>query len=146
MSASKSHSGTSRPREDILTLAEAAAYLRTSEAQLADLAADGGVPARRIGGEWRFLRKALDDWLRYSGRPFPDGWLFPAHWLMESPFTEELLLLLEDRLLRRLKQERKPSARPGSKQAVLEHFGLFEGDDDLRERLADARARRESGG
>lgn len=143
---SESQSGPGPQREEILTLAEAADYLRVSEPKLADLATDGGVPARRIGDEWRFLRKALDDWLRSSGHSLRDGWLFPPHWLVESLFAEELLLILENRLLRRLKQEAKSSTKAGSKQAVLKHFGVFEGDEDLEERLADARARREAGG
>jgi excisionase family DNA binding protein len=129
-----------RPGE-ILTLAEAAEYLRIAEEKLADLAIDGGVPARRIGGEWRFLRKALDDWLRFSGRW--DGSPLPRHWLLEASFAEELLALLEARLLHRLEAK---TSKPGSKQAVLKHFGVFEGDEDLEQRFSDARARREAGG
>jgi excisionase family DNA binding protein len=136
-----SESGTVPRLGEILTLAEAAEYLRIAEEKLADLAIDGGVPARRIGGEWRFLRKALDDWLRYSGRR--DGSPFPPHWLLEDPFAEELLVLLEARLLHKLEAK---TSKSGSKQAVLKHFGVFEGDQDLEERLSDARARREAGG
>ncbi len=132
--------------EAVLTLAEAAEYLRIAESKLADLATEGGVPARRIDGEWRFLRKALEDWLRYSGGPYRDGWPFPPHWVLESPFAEELLFLLEERLLHKLQQGTKSSPGPGSKQAVLKHFGVFREDQDLEERLADARARREAGG
>ncbi len=137
-----SKSGTAPQRGDILTLAEAAEYLRIAEEKLADLAIDGGVPARRIGGEWRFLRQALDDWLRYSGRR--DGSPPPRHWLIEAPFAEDLLAVLENRLLRKLGEKVPPE--PGSKRAVLKHFGVFEGDDDLEDRLSDARARREAGG
>jgi hypothetical protein len=42
--------------------------------------------------------------------------------------------------------ETKASPKPGSKQAVLEHLGVFMGDEDLEECLADARARPEAGG
>ncbi len=52
--------------ERVLTLAEAAAFLRVSDAALADKAAAGKVPAQQIGGEWRFLQRALVDWL-YAG-------------------------------------------------------------------------------
>jgi excisionase family DNA binding protein len=145
MSIPGSQSGNT-PQFGILTLTEAAEYLRISEPKLAELATDGDVPARRIGGEWRFLRKALDDWLRSGIRPFRDAWPFPPHWLLEAPFAEELLLILEKRLLHKLTQGAKPSPKPGSKQAVLSHFGVFEGDEDLEECLADARARREAGG
>lgn len=132
----------SEPRpEEVLTLAEAAEYLRVANEKLADLATEGGVPARRIGGEWRFLRRALDDWLRYSGRW--NGWLLPSPWLLEPPFAEELLVLLESRLLHKLEAK---APRAGSRQAVRQHFGVFKDDDDLEKRLSDVRARREAGG
>ena len=49
--------------ERVLTLTEAAAFLRVTEAALADKAAAGEIPAQQIGGEWRFLQRALVDWL-----------------------------------------------------------------------------------
>jgi excisionase family DNA binding protein len=146
MSVSDSRSGPEAQREDVLTLGEAAAYLRVPEAELAELADRGGIPARKVGGEWRLLKKALDDWLRYAGTPLPPPWTFPPHWLLESPLADELLLLLEERLLRRLRQQRPPPPKSGSKEAVLKHFGVFRDDNDLEERLAHARAQREAGG
>jgi excisionase family DNA binding protein len=140
MSASVSRSGRDVPREDILTLAVAAAYLRTSESAVEKLVADDAIPARRIGGELRFLKKALDDWLRFPGRR--DYGMHP-HGMMDSPFMEDLVYLLEKRLLETLK---KTAPQRGSKRAVLEHFGIFRDDDDQKERLSDARARREAGG
>ena len=53
--------------ERVLTLTEAAAFLRVNEAALADKAAAGEVPAQQIGGEWRFLQRALVDWLYAAG-------------------------------------------------------------------------------
>lgn len=55
--------------ERVLTLTDAAAFLRVNEAALADKAAAGEVPARQIGGEWRFLQRALVDWL-YAATSF----------------------------------------------------------------------------
>jgi len=52
--------------EDVLTLAEAAAYLRVPEAELLHLVEADDIPAQKIGGEWRFLKKALAEWLRYG--------------------------------------------------------------------------------
>jgi hypothetical protein len=49
--------------EHVMTLTEAAAFLRVNESDLADKAALGEVPAQQIGGEWRFLQRALVDWL-----------------------------------------------------------------------------------
>jgi len=51
---------------DILTLAEAAAYLRVSEDGLKAEAASGKVPSRLVVGEWRFSRKALLDWVGHT--------------------------------------------------------------------------------
>src|SRR5437588_759159 len=126
MSASVSQSGSGPAHEEVLTLAEAALYLRAPEAEVARLAAEGEVPARKIGGEWRFLRKALDDWLRYPGRPYHQVGMIHPDWVLHSPFAEELFLMLEERLLRRLKQAAPPFRKPGSKKTVLEHFGVFQ--------------------
>jgi len=49
--------------ERVLTLTEAAAFLRVNEATLAEKAAAGEIPAQQLGGEWRFLQRALVDWL-----------------------------------------------------------------------------------
>ena len=144
MTVSKSQSTSSPEREGILTLAEAAAYLRVPETDLAELADRNGVPARKIGGEWRFLRRALDDWMRFPGHPV-EYWRDYPHWLMESPITEDLVRLLEERLLYKLRQMTPQRQQPGSKQAVLKHFGIFRDDDDLEDRLADAKKRRKEG-
>jgi excisionase family DNA binding protein len=61
------------PTECILTLTEAAVFLRVSDKALADIAIAGEVPARRIGGEWRFLRRALVDWLYADARESAKG-------------------------------------------------------------------------
>ena len=49
---------------DVLTPDEAARYLRVSEETIVRQAADGRIPGRRIEDTWRFLKSALDDWLR----------------------------------------------------------------------------------
>lgn len=51
---------------EILTLPEAAAYLRLSEDEVLELADHFELPGRKIGHEWRFLKEALGDWLRRS--------------------------------------------------------------------------------
>lgn len=48
---------------DVLTLAEAAKYLRTSEAGVLDAIEHQSLPARRIGQEWRILKSAIEQWL-----------------------------------------------------------------------------------
>ena len=53
----------------VMTCEEAAAYLRVSEEELLRSAVEQGLPGRTIGTEWRFLKSALDDWLRAVPRP-----------------------------------------------------------------------------
>lgn len=51
------------PPAEVLTLAEAAAFLRVPEEGLRQDAAAGRVPGRLIAGQWRFVKEALLDWL-----------------------------------------------------------------------------------
>lgn len=51
---------------DVLTLEEAARYVRVSEKTLREMAKSGRIPSQRAGREWRFLRRALEDWLTGS--------------------------------------------------------------------------------
>lgn len=48
---------------DVLTLKEAAAWLRLSERALYDLARSRQVPAALLGGKWVFPRRLLERWL-----------------------------------------------------------------------------------
>ncbi len=54
---------------EVLTLAEAAAYLRVKEDDLLKLVGPRDIPGRLIGDEWRFSKAALQDWLRAPIRP-----------------------------------------------------------------------------
>jgi len=49
---------------EVLTLAEAAAYLRVTEGDLQRMVGTEDFPGRKIGEEWRFLKSSLQDWLR----------------------------------------------------------------------------------
>lgn len=49
--------------ESILTLAEAAQFIRVSERTLGDLARRRRVPCQKVGREWRFSRTALEAWI-----------------------------------------------------------------------------------
>jgi len=54
---------------DVLTLEEAANYLRLPEETIERQAVQGQIPGRRIEDTWRFLKAAIDDWLRsYDSR------------------------------------------------------------------------------
>ena len=48
---------------EILTLAETAAYLRVGEEAILRLIDEQALPARRVDGEWRFLKSAIQRWL-----------------------------------------------------------------------------------
>ncbi len=47
-----------------LTLEEAAKYLKMGKSTLYDLARKGGVPAHKMGREWRFDSEEVDEWLK----------------------------------------------------------------------------------
>jgi len=47
----------------VLTLREAANFLRISQAALEGLAQEGDVPGMMVDGKWRFTRPALEDWV-----------------------------------------------------------------------------------
>jgi excisionase family DNA binding protein len=49
---------------EVLTLAEAAAYLRVAEAEVIHMVGPRGLPGRLIGSEWRFSKTAIEHWLR----------------------------------------------------------------------------------
>jgi excisionase family DNA binding protein len=49
---------------EVLTLAETAAYLRLPEADVLRLVRTERLPGRPVGEDWRFLKTALQDWLR----------------------------------------------------------------------------------
>jgi excisionase family DNA binding protein len=48
---------------EVLTLTEAAEYLRVSESDVLDLATKHELPGRKIGQQWRFHRQGLAEWL-----------------------------------------------------------------------------------
>jgi excisionase family DNA binding protein len=48
----------------VLTMEEAANYLRLPKELIEREAAQGHIPGRRIEDTWRFLKAAIDDWLR----------------------------------------------------------------------------------
>ncbi len=51
-----------------LTLDELAEYLKLSRTKLYRMAQEGEIPASKIGAQWRFNRKEIDDWVS-SQRP-----------------------------------------------------------------------------
>jgi excisionase family DNA binding protein len=77
---------------EVLTLAEAAAYLRFTEDEVLRLVHDQALPARRLANEWRFLKAAIQQWL---STPPPQGSkeaiLAVAGSWKDDPYVEEEL-------------------------------------------------------
>ncbi len=49
--------------DEILTIEEVAAYLKAGKRTVYRLAANGKIPAFKLGGTWRFRRAELDQWI-----------------------------------------------------------------------------------
>jgi excisionase family DNA binding protein len=52
----------------LMTVKEAAAYLRLNYMTLYRLAREGKIPASKVGGNWRFKKTMLDQWLSSQTR------------------------------------------------------------------------------
>ncbi|MHB8637254.1 MAG: helix-turn-helix domain-containing protein [Fimbriimonadaceae bacterium] len=50
-------------QHSVMTLREAAAYLRLPSTAVDQMATDGKLPALSIDGKWRFTHAALDEWM-----------------------------------------------------------------------------------
>ena len=88
----------------VLTLDEVAGYLRLPPDVVAREAARGQIPGRKIEDTWRFLRTAVDDWLRtFDSRMVL---LQQAGALAE----DESLMLLKDSIYR---SRRRPETESG---------------------------------
>ena len=48
---------------DVMTLGEVAAYLKVAERTVLRMVHNGEIPCAKVGGQWRFLRTVVDDWL-----------------------------------------------------------------------------------
>lgn len=49
---------------DVLTPSQAAEYLQVEEKTVIQEAETGRLPGQKVGGQWRFLRLAIVEWLR----------------------------------------------------------------------------------
>jgi len=85
---------------EILTLREAAQFIRVSDKTLGEMARKRLVPSQKVGREWRFLRTALEDWLAGGVEPRSAGngagavgdpdvqYEMPSVGLRDTAFTE----------------------------------------------------------
>lgn len=52
------------PSSEVMTLAEAAAFLKVTDEDILQAVRDQGMPGRQVGSQWRFCRRAIQRWLR----------------------------------------------------------------------------------
>lgn len=91
---------------DVLTLGEAAEYLRFSEADVVRLVAEQELPARQLGDEWRFLKAAIQQWLSAPmPQRQPEGIWAAAGALKDEPYLEEMLEEIEQMRGRAAREE-----------------------------------------
>ncbi len=74
---------------DVMTLAEVAAYLRVSDAEIVELMRRQGMPGRKVGSEWRFLKAAIQEWLRLPDKE--NFWWKHFGALKGDPYLDEML-------------------------------------------------------
>src|SRR5205823_11085181 len=81
------------PWGEVLTLAEAAAYLRLPEGEVLRAVREQGLHARQVVSEWRFLKSAIDQWLRTGPQPLSnkEAWLALAGAWKDDPTVDALL-------------------------------------------------------
>jgi excisionase family DNA binding protein len=80
------------PGTDVLTLGEAAAYLRLPEQEVLRLVREQDLPARPVGKEWRLFKAAIQEWLSQPlSKTKQEGiWAFAGAW-KDDPHAEEML-------------------------------------------------------
>lgn len=79
---------------DVFTLAEAAAYLRVPEQDVVRMIDEQGLPARKLGEEWRFLKTSIQQWLSSSSPSLQsnkEAWLAMAGKYKDDPYLEQIV-------------------------------------------------------
>jgi excisionase family DNA binding protein len=90
--AASAAAGVNGPPSEVLTLGEAAAYLRLSEDVVLGTIREQELPGRMVGTEWRFLKTALQDWLRTGPKgSTKDSWLAMAGAFGDDPDLEPIV-------------------------------------------------------
>ncbi len=86
--------------DQILTLSEVAEYLKLSEKTIGRMVKKNEIPCAKIGSQWRFSRRMIDDWLFSRMQVIPrndiarlienDGGIVPISRLIREELTIEL--------------------------------------------------------
>ena len=77
--------------QDVMTLPEAAAYLRVAEQDVLRLVQERGLPGRTVGKEWRFLKAAVERWLGTPAEPQKNFWEALVKMPKDDPYLEDML-------------------------------------------------------
>ena len=67
-----------------MTLGEAAAYLKFGERTIHRMIQRSEIPCARVGGQWRFLKSVLDDWLLSRMQVLPRNEVAPLLGMADS--------------------------------------------------------------
>ncbi len=51
-------------KNEVMTLAEVAEYLRLPSSTIYKLSREGTIPAQKLGKQWRYHKDAIDDYLK----------------------------------------------------------------------------------
>jgi excisionase family DNA binding protein len=95
------------PLGEVLTLAEAAAYLRLPESEVVRLVQQQDLPGRYTGTEWRFSKPAIQAWLSTPPpKPSKEAVLAVIGSWKDDPYREEELKEI-------YRQRRRPVAEEG---------------------------------
>jgi len=57
-------------QDEIFNIDQLSQYLRVPKSTLYRLAAEGKIPAHKVGRHWRFRRESVDRWLDQPGEQF----------------------------------------------------------------------------
>lgn len=73
---------------EVMTLKEAADYLKVSEKTLSRLAQEGRIPAQKLARQWRFQRAAVESWMATrDATPVDEQQLTPEATGLPQPLT-----------------------------------------------------------
>ena len=78
------------PPSEVLSLTEAAAYLRLTEQEVVRLVREQELPGRPVVTQWRFLKAAIQAWLSQPGAR-PDFWEACAGLFKDDPDLQEIV-------------------------------------------------------
>jgi excisionase family DNA binding protein len=87
--------GASANHAEVLDLAGAAKFLRLPGKTVERLVAEQGLPGRKVGKEWRFLRAAIERWLE-PGRSTSNSVRQQAGIFADDPDFEAFRRIVEE--------------------------------------------------